>query len=350
METAESYKAFKELLLKETPLGDQYEINSLFYNIDDSLELTQTLYPELLTRLFTLDEYREKVVKVLAILVDSSKVKPDVYKEFMPTLITEAKNELKRLTAEEVEKDEEGNSYDNYYYGDYSYDYGYAYGNYLGNLSILLMPSYSDKNVKAIYDKLLQSKDLGVRTSTAMRLAKNNQPVVDSVWTSIAKKRSNRIDLYDELEKAKMLDKFPKEYMKQDSMAIAMIWNSVNGNYNPVDTIVLVEKRYVEYEGNKGYAFLYKYRSKNSETWRLAMAGLQPADTNTVNTSYRFWRTNDRQKVNEKVSLEKQFTVMIKEEMLSHAMGYNYYGNYDWSDSYGEGSYEEEEEYYEGDY
>lgn len=352
IETAESYKAFKELLLNETPLGDQYEINSLFYNLNDSMELASTLYPELLTKLFTLDEYRERVVKVLAILVDSNKVKPDVYKDFMPNLISEARNELKRQTAEEVEKDGEDNSYNNYYYGDYSYDYGYAYGNYLSNLSILLMPSYSDKNVKAIYDKLLQSKDLNTRMNTAIRLTKANYPVVDSIWTSIAAKRANRIDLYDELEKAKLLDKFPKEYLRQDSMTIAMVWNSINSGYSSADTIVLVEKRYVEFDGDKGYAYLYKYRNKNSETWRLAMAGLQPADTNAVNTSYRFWKTNDRQKVNDKVSLEKQFTVMIKEEMLSHAMGYSYFGDYDWSDygGYGDEPAYGEEEYYEGDY
>lgn len=339
METDESYKTFKDLLINETPLGKEYEINSLFWNIDDSLELAAKLYPDML-KLFTLDEYKERVVNLLAKLIDSSRVALPVYKDFLPTLINEAKNELKRQTAADVEKDDE----DGYSYPGYGYNNG-SY--YLGNLAKILISQYDDKNVKQFYDKLLQMKDNELRTRVAFKLLDNKRAVPDTLWESIAKKHDDRINLYNELEDAKRIALFPAKYTSQDTMTRSLIIRAVTGGYNnkEIDTIVQVSKRYVEFEGEKGYVYLYKYRLEGSETWRLGIVGAQPTDTTKINASTRIFNTGE--KVNDKVSIEKQFTVMLKEELLSIALGYEY--DFGGDEDY---AYDESSEYYEeeGDY
>jgi hypothetical protein len=338
METKESYTAFKDLLIGETPLGNQYEINSLFWNIDDSLELTATLYPDML-KLFTLDEYKERVIKILSGLVDSNKVNQQVYKDYLPAIINEAKNEVKRQTANEVEEENDDNNYN--YYGRNSY-YASNSDSYLGSLASILVSQYEDKTVKGIFDKLLQTKDDDLRTKVAIKLAKNNHPVHDTIWGNIAKSYSARVALYRQLEKNKLSDKFPAKYKTQDSMARALILNNVNTGYKKADSVVLLEKRFVNYQNDTGYVYFYKYHFKENDSWRLAMVGLQPADSNKVNISTKYFNIKSSLKIDGKVPVEKMINVILKEEMIAIAKGFNY--------SYEDYYYEDEEYYDEASY
>lgn len=339
IETKESYAAFKKLILQETPLGDVQEINSLFWGID-SLELATQLYPELL-QLFQLDEYKANVIGLLATLVDSNKVTMDIYKANLPVYKMEAKNELKRETADDVENGQGDD--DNYYYNgadaparryDYS-NYSTSTSVYLWDLLTLLMPVYKEKDVKNIFDKVWQLKDNQLMVKLGVKLTQNKLAVPDTLWESLAKKPEMRRDLYDALETAKKLELYPKAYNTQDSMAKAIFMDIASRGSGKPDTIELYKKQIVEIDGEKGYAYLYKYRLEESETWRLAIVGLQPFDTNKLSTENKFYNFGTKI-MDEEKSIEKQFALMIKKEKISQGMRQVYNNDYDDMDYSGE--------------
>lgn len=354
IETAESYKAFKELILSETPLGEAYEINSLFWSINDSVQLASGLFPDLLA-LFQLEEYKEKLVGALAELVDSNAVKTDAYKTFLPTLKVEAKNELKRETASQLEADGEYDKFNSYnsrrYYNPYLTDmetkYSRSnYSSYLGNLATLLLPFYkTDDAVKDFMDKALMLQNNKIRLGIALQMLEKGHNVPDTVWKEIAQKEGWRTALYDGLEEVKHLDKFPAQYINQDSITTLLIKNNIGSRYDKVDTCVLLSKRLVEFKEHKGYAYLYKYKSEKSKNWKLALVGLQPTDTNKINTSTLFFNTGTRLREEEQTPIEKQFTILIKEEIFDSEMPFNYrsYGRQsDYSEEY---EYDDEYDY-----
>ncbi len=342
IETEASYKAFKELILAETPLGSDYEINSLFWGMTDSVQLASTFFPDLFA-LFQLEEYKEKIVDVLADLVDSNAVKTEQYKAFLPTLKIEAKNELKRNTSTEVEDDKEYDSYNSYnsrsYYNPYqTQNNRYSssnYNSYLGNLATVLLPYYTtDNNVKDFLGKVLQLQNNKIRLGIALKMMKKGYDVPDTVWKEIAHKTGWRTALYEALEDAGKLEKFPAKYINQDSMTRVMLENNLNSRYEKLDTITLLSKRYVEFENHKGYAYLYKYKQEESKTWKLAFVGLQPADSAKVNTSTLFYSSGIRIREDDETNIERQFTVLLKEKMLNiltNAFDYSsdYYGGGD---------------------
>lgn len=349
LETQASYNAFKELLLNETPLGKKYEINSLFWNMDDSMELTAQLYPDIFG-LFLLEEYREKMVGVLAQLVDSNAISTNAYKSFVSTLKIEAKNELKRRNASKVEDDEDYSSYNSYnrrYYGSYNTYSRYKnnYSSYLGDLATVLIPFYQDKNIQAFFTKLMKYQDDKLRVSIALKLMKNNHSVPDTLWKEIAQKTNWRTSLYEALEDAGKLDKYPKKYINQDSITRTLIENGVSSRYSTLDTITLITKRLVELDGEEGYVYLYKYRMEESKTWKLALVGLQPKDSKKINTNTKLYSVGE--KLDEEKPIEKQFDIMMKEELLNHA--FNKYRRFSGYSDYDD-EYEYEDYSYEGDY
>lgn len=338
IENKKAYDTFKELVLDETPLGKTYEINSLFWSMDDSLELAASLYPDLFG-LFLLEEYREKMVGVLATLVDSSVIDINSYKSFVSTLKIEAKNELKRKKASKLEEGK--NSYNSNKYRSRNGGYTYYYDSYLTDLATVLIPFYEEKNTSSFFDKLMKYNDNGVRMPVAIKLLKNGHTVPTTLWEEIGKEKGWRIPLYNALEKADKLALFPKKYINQDSITTAMVETNVGSGYDKLDTITLLSKRLIEFDGKKGYVYLYKYRLEDSKVWRLAMAGMQPKDKKKINTDTDFLRTDSKQRLDEKVSIEKQFSVMIKEAMLDEAfskLGFGYNG-YDYDNDYAEAEY-----------
>lgn len=345
LETAESFNTFKELLLDETPLGKKYQINSLFWRMDDSLELTAKLYPDLFG-LFLLEEYREKMVGVLATLVDSNAIDINAYKSFLSTLKIEAKNQLKRKKANKVENDEDYSGYNSYsrYRNRYT-RYSNNQSSYLGDLATVLIPFYNEKSVQTFFNKLLKYQDDKLRLSIALKLMKANHPVPDTLWKEISKHLSWRAPLYEALEDAGKLNLYPKKYKNQDSMTRAMVEGSVGSRNSKLDTITLASKRFIEFDGKKGYVYLYKYRMEDSKIWKLAMLGLQPENKKEVNTSTKFFSISSSNKVNETIPLEKQFSVMLKKAMLEQTFKkylYGYGNNYDYDDEYAYDEYERE--------
>ena len=279
--STDAYKLFKELVLEDPPLFDnKYEYTSLFSSLDDSLQLTKILFPDLL-QLSTLDDYKDKVLGLLVTLVDSGKISSSDYESYFPKIYFDARIELKK----QLGKDEKQMELD--YKKDGDQLGGSRYNNYgntaLRNYQVLLAPFYDkNPNVPHFFEKLLQSKDPEVRLNAAALMLRNNINVPDSVLQTLAAKDQYRGRLYSRLEKAKRLDKFPAQYKNQIDLARSYLVE--DKDLDKIDSVVFLKKQLTAYPGKKGTVYFFKYRIKKEGDWKIGISGLQPENEKEVSS------------------------------------------------------------------
>jgi len=364
MRTAGSFTAFSNLLLNEPPAltsGNSdddndytgFNMNMMLdaFNDDDesgsgrryysyhwgplydTLALSATIIPDLLN-LITLDDYKDDVLELLSYAVDSGYIKAETYKQYFNKFLLEAKQQLKKQVAREHE--EELNKLQNEDDDTDTYNYGYhtnSSNNDLEEYAVLLMP-YWDKSAEVpnLFGKLLQLKDKDTKLSVAVLMLRNKKSVADSILTSLASDDKYRLSLYDQLEDAKLLDKFPAKYKNQYDLSRSILDGSVY--YNKADTVVYLNKMQVTDSKNKGWLYFYKYkRSKDDKEWRIAYSGLQPADTSKIKTSFSGYKNafvDFSKEIYYAENLKETEQQLIKECLYSlRKSSSRFYGRYD---------------------
>ena len=330
--SSNAIKLFKELVLQDPPAFDKdYDYSMLFGNLQDSLALAATLYPEIL-QLTTLQDYKEPVTSLLAKLVDSGFIKAGQYESFFNKIYFDAKIALKKQQGKdekkmEADKKSEDSDEDN------SIDVVRSYGNtYSSNSSneeldqyaVLLMPFYdSNANVPKFFDKLLRSKDEAICMNTAVILLRNNKPVADSILVALAEKDRTRSSLFTKLEKIKRLDKFPVKYNTQ--LDIARSYLVADKNYNKIDSIVFIARQLTTYDHKKGAVYFFKYRVKKEEDWKIGISGLQPENIKKTSSNDKLSFMTDKKLRDDKPQIE-QFQEQLKKILFStHKSAKNFY-------------------------
>ena len=282
--SSNAIKLFKELVLQDPPVFDkEYAYTALFGNLQDSLALAATLYPEIL-QLTSLQDYKAPVTSLLVKLVDSSYLKGEQYQSFFTKIYFDAKIALKKQQGKderkmEADKKNDDNDEDNTEqvrsYGN-NYDNTYN-NNELDDYAVLLMPFYdSNANVPKFFDKLLKSKEEEVCMNAAVLLLRNNKPVADSILLNLAAKDRTRGSLFAKLEKIKKLDKFPAKYNTQ--LYMARSYMMADKGYAAIDSIVFISRQLTGYNHKKGNVYFFKYRIKKEDDWKIGIGGLQPAN------------------------------------------------------------------------
>ena len=283
IKTKASYLELKKILVKDPPIFETvYDYNSIFSNLDDSLQLSTVLFPEIM-QLSTLDDYKEKITNLLVTLVDSGLVKSSLYEKYLPGIYIDAVVAMKKQKAKDEKKMQaeaalkiSGNDEPARVY-----DYNKT-GSSLNKYAILLMPFYDkDENVKDFFSRLLQSKDDDVRMNTAVLMIRGKKLVADSILMSLAANDKYRFSLYKKLEKAGRTDRFPGRYKNQLDITRSSLVKQ--NEYDKLDSIVFVSKIFTTAKEKTGFVYCYKYRVKPTDKWRIAMSGLQPADSSMVN-------------------------------------------------------------------
>ncbi len=323
---------FKELILQDPPIFESdYEYSNLFDNLEDSLLLARSLFPELL-QLSSLSDYKEKVLSLLVTLVDSNIVKATEYENYFSKIYFDAKIELKRqrladekIMEKEVLKDEEYNAVRNFSYS----------GNDKTNLdeySVLLVPFYKkNNNVPSFFEHLLQSKEPEVRLNTAVLLLRNELRVADSILLNLAADDQYRGMLFSSLENAKRSDKFPAKYKNQ--LDLARSYLVADKNYDKIDSIVFLQKQPATYQGKKGTVYFFKYRVKKEDDWKIGISGLQPEDEKNISSDDKLVSMTEK-KIKPDEPLDEQLQKQLKKILFSfHNSGKNFYGYNDYEGS-----------------
>jgi len=332
--TTEAYKLFKDLVLEDPPqFESKYEYSNLFSSLDDSLQLTKLLFPELL-QLSSLDDYKDKVLTLLVALVDSNKIKASEYESYFAKIYFDARVELKKQMGKDEKQMELDSKKDADQVNGLRYNGYNSYGNVnLRNYQVLLAPFYDkNPNVPHFFDKLLQSKDPLVRLSAAVLLLRNNINVPDSVLINLAAKDQYRGRLYSRLEKAKRLDKFPAQYKNQ--MDLARSYLVEDKDYDKIDSVVFLKKIHAEYPGKKGMVYFFKYRIKKEGDWKIGISGLQPDNEKEVSSDDALSTMTDK-KLKPDEPMDDQLQKQLRKLLFNfHKSAKNFYTSDDFYSRY----------------
>lgn len=332
--TKAAYVLLKELLLQDPPVFDNsYGYTGLFRNLQDSLEITKILFPELL-QLASLDDYKEPVLSLLVKMVDSSIITASAYEEYLPKIYFDAKIELKKQQGKDEKKMEAENKDDDddaavslYKYGRYGYDKG---NSNIDDYSVLLMPFYNkNANVPKFFDKLLQSKDADVRLNAAMLMIRYDKPVADSIVTWFAEKDEYRSKLYEALEEVKKLNRFPAKYRNQLSIARSLL---VAEKEYKMDSVAFLSKQQATYDGKTGWVYFFKYRVKKEDDWKMGISGLQPLNEKEVSSNDDLVVLTDKKFKSGEPDIEQLNKQLKRLLFTAHKSGKNFYsgGDYDY--------------------
>ncbi|MEO6404338.1 MAG: TraB/GumN family protein [Ferruginibacter sp.] len=314
LKTKEAYSVLKELLLQDPPIFENStDYTSLFNNLEDSLQISASLFPDLL-QLTMIDDYKEKLIDLLVSLVDSGYVGPKNYKQHFNSIYLDAKVALKKQRAKEQQqiKPVENNIEEEPQLKNYKSD---NYSSTLNDYSILLIPFYhTEKMLKPFFEKLLQSSDEQVRLNTVLLMLRNNIPVADSSIYKLAAAESTRSLFYRRLKNANLKNKFPTTFNSPDSITRAMLIAA--NEYDKMDSLVFIKKISTKLKTKTGWVYFYKYRLKKTDDWKIAISGLQPANENETDDNDDLVLLTDK-KIKVAESLDEQLNTQLTRLMYS---------------------------------
>lgn len=311
--TTESYTAFKEIVLTETPIfNDNSDIYGLFYSLHDSLALSKILFPDLL-KLASLSDYKDAVYHLLSSLADSSYVSPAMYEPYLSQMIYDARIESKRHFAKEEDRrmTEESKDDEESYYDPSDMDDSEE----LVDFSTLLAPYLTkNKTVDKFFDRLLQSSNQSLQIEVAAMLLKHKHAVSDSLLRAIAANDKYRQPLYVKLRAVQQLDKFPKKYVSQELIARSLLYHQEDSHIE-ADTLVYLSRQVTGYNLKRGYVYFYKYQKPDNNDWYIAVSGLQPIHEKTIETNGTLVRLTEK-KIKKGQSLSEQLSKTLRELKL----------------------------------
>lgn len=322
-ENGKTYKNINKLIKQEIPLGiEDYSLNRFFYQLKDSLELTNQLFPEMLD-LASFPEFKDHVYDLLAYLIDSSAIDKSVYLPYKHKIVYDAKIELKRRIARNIKYSDRSS-----YYRTQKND-----KDNLTSLSTILMTFYDDPSVQKFYTKTLKSHDNQLKMQSALLLQKNKKPLNDTIWGYLSKNLETRIELHRGLEELEQLHLFDSTYLTQKHFCFAHLYSDTD---TLVDSVQFVEKREVVYKGEKGFVYFYKIKEEDESYWKLNYCGIQPIDSNAVSNefdlSYTSYSFKLRGKANELEDAIEEIleSIEYKDRKRVSSTPYDFYGyNFD---------------------
>ncbi|HWB93074.1 MAG TPA: TraB/GumN family protein, partial [Puia sp.] len=277
--TKAAYQLLAKLMIQDPPVFDNStDYSYLFRDIGDSLALARTLFPGLM-QLAAVDDYKPNIQSLLADLVDSSYLQAADYEPWFSQIYFDARIAWKKQEGKDEKKlqkkaddnddndaDDDGNS-----------------GNELDDYAILLLPFYGrNPAIPHFFDRLLQSRDPGLRLSTTLLLIRHHRNVPDSILQALAAGDVTRGALYQGLADIGQLDLFPRKYRNQESIARSLLVAS-HGT-DDFAGIVLVDKSPAQFKQTKGTVYFFKYKINKEDSWQMGLSGIQPENRKDIST------------------------------------------------------------------
>jgi len=237
IKTTESYGVLKNLLLAGLPSKGAPKLT---YALRDSLQLTLSLYPEILS-LSKDSLFSNTLVDVTKELLDSSLI---LLKEVHPYEQNFLKNAERNLR--KVQKDEEE---------------WWMVSNW-----IPFIAKFNDKESNDLVREFLKLKETGAKYAAVLALVKNNQAVNPFDIEKVAEDKMYRKDLYDELKTLNKLKLFPAKYATQLKIAESEIFILSDDDQTP-SAVTFIGERVTTFMEKKQKFYLFKVDFKNEESY-----------------------------------------------------------------------------------
>ncbi len=302
-QTNYAFNAFREIINTEVPVlvsnsGDyaalvsrrlnrvnntngSFDNGSFLDELTDSLQLTRTILPDLLP-LLNLDDYKNSMMRLLGLMVDSNLVTPTDYESYFNRFLMEARQELKKQSIAEkkkaIEKAEESKE-ERKPFSLYGRDDDKDYGNDgLGLYATLLLPSWqTNPAVQPLLQQMLKSNDKYLKYQTMFLFLRHGKSFPDSLLNYFGGLDEFRYQLYTDLKEIKKTNLFPSAYNNQLDLGKSYLLDKKSSG--KPDSLIFVDKVQAEFKGKKGFIYFYKYKSKKDDlSWKLATVGLMPED------------------------------------------------------------------------
>ena len=296
--TQYSYNVFKDIITTEPPVlenNNSYQNNYRVYNyrsdiyinsgysgggflnaLYDSLQLTKTILPDLLP-LMTLDDYKKPIMHLLRKMVDSNLVKAKDYEIYYSKFLIEAKQELKKQAIEEkksaIEKAEDEKTETKTVNTYRRNESGQGNEELITYATLLLPFKETNPPVNDVLKQMLSSNDRRLKYNTVYLFLRHKISLPDTMLTYFAKLDDFRYELFTDMRKLKMADKFPAAYKNQQELSKSKLFSS--SYYSKPDSLVFIDSLPASLKNKKGFVFFYKYKVKKDDlTWKLATSGL----------------------------------------------------------------------------
>ncbi|MRG47009.1 hypothetical protein GFS24_17940 [Chitinophaga sp. SYP-B3965] len=303
-QTKEADKVFSDLVLKEIPIfSNEDNIYSMLSPLRDSLQLSKSLFPDLL-QLTALTDYKEPVYSLLATMLDSNVIQPSLYESHISQIAFDARIALQKEIADEQEQlgEDDDNEIESRFHPN----------NVLHEYAILLLPyRNTNKNADRFFTRYETTKNPLQQIMLAQLYLRHKLPVADTLLQNIAAQEKYRVTLWEALEEIGQLDKFPKAYKKQESIARSILYGEVEYN-TKLDSVVLIGKQFTTHRFKKGTVYLYKYKQKEEDAWYLGISGLQPEDEKQSNNNESLTQLTDI-RYNTDRPVSEQFSKVIRQ-------------------------------------
>ncbi|MDB5251122.1 MAG: hypothetical protein JWP27_291 [Flaviaesturariibacter sp.] len=288
--TAYAYEAFRDIVTNDPPVlnvdgdeenyrGDEEEDrNGMFIdNLSDSLKLTATIFRDLLP-LVNIDDYKQPIMSLLGEMIDSNLVTGKDYEMYLQKFLLEGKQAWKKQSISEKsksiaaaqKKDDEDEDDDN----------GREYGNADLNLYATLLLPFWDTHpaVPQLINQMLGSTNKRFKYNLAYLLMRHNKPLPDTLLRYYAGLTEYRHELYTDLIYLQKAGQFPKGFDDKVSLARSQLATLQSYQAAP-DTLIYLDRLPVTYRRVSGHFYFFKYKDKKTDnSWKIAVAGLIPAD------------------------------------------------------------------------
>ena len=322
METPASISLFKDLITTEQPLGEEYRARMIFKPLIDSPALVKDYFTDLYA-LASIQDYKPFIIRLMAALSDKHLLTPEQYRDKLPTLLTEARNEYKR--------DKSGG-------GTYSYSDdgdGSDANSLLSCYNKLLIPFIeSNTAVKSYFDKVLRQGGEDLKIELISTMLSKGKSVPDSILNPLAADQMKRIQLYANMLNDSVADKFPARYRDPDSFAyslvkLAYINRNMTEEEKAKDTFVLIDKRTIRLFDQEGTVYYYKVKTGKDKFWKTEIVGLQPKDASKKPHTYNELYTQENYYLDNAKDIRSQFNESL-DEIIKHKIKYQnpYYSRY----------------------
>lgn len=256
--TQESYGLIKQIVGDESFPADM----SMYYYLSlyDSLELTATLYPELL-RLTSSEHLLGQICRVTTTLLDSNLLQKEVLMNYEKHFMS-----LANKVTKEKSKD----------------DVVYEYYDLVRIISRLNTPGSNKMLIQ-----FSKYSDREMRYLTLIAMLKNNLPVDPKTIYTLASTDEYRYNLFEELRKLKKQSLFPRDYLSQEKLGYSKLITDYQDEEYP-HLITSAGSKTILYKGKSQKVYLYKVFAygvddylveEKDRNYYLAIAG--PFSTNT---------------------------------------------------------------------
>ena len=247
IQTGYSYNTLKSLLQERFP--QKGNPSGLSYRLTDSLQLAESLYPQLLS--FAADSlFAKVVVSVTNELLDSNKIQLSAVLPFEEKILQQARYWYQQWAGSEDD-----------IWQFYSW--------------VKLLGRFNDEASNQMLQQVANGKYPYIKKMAVVELVRNGQSVRPAIMEAIAADDYTRALLYEDLKELNSLKLFPAKYLNQKSIAESeLVQYLSDDDMEPTQTTFLGEKEaLVNGKKQKFYLFKVSYAHEEGKEVYLGVCG-----------------------------------------------------------------------------